>query len=140
MKVLKKLKKEGQIYWVMIMSSLKRNNNDLNILDVSSTLRPLKIKKDNILISVYDIDTIKRLIDNKFNKKYELLSTRIDNIDDSGEDGDILYRDFDNLLDEIMYKYKDYLSDKDIVKYGKKLINLRTKLLMILENNMNRRM
>lgn len=140
MKVLKKLKKEDQIYWVMIMSSLKRNNNDLNILDVSSTLRPLKIKKDNILISVYDIDTIKRLIDNKFNKKYELLSTRIDNIDDSGEDGDILYRDFDNLLDEIMYKYKDYLSDKDIVKYGKKLINLRTKLLMILENNMNRRM
>ena len=140
MKVLKKLKKEDQIYWVMIMSSLKRNNNDLNILDVSSTLKPLKIKKDNILISVYDIDTIKRLIDNKFNKKYELLSTRIDNIDDSGEDGDILYRDFDNLLDEIMYKYKDYLSDKDIVKYGKKLINLRTKLLMILENNMNRRM
>lgn len=140
MKVLKKLRKEDQIYWVMIMSSLKRNNNDLNILDVSSTLRPLKIKKDNILISVYDIDTIKRLIDNKFNKKYELLSTRIDNIDDSGEDGDILYRDFDNLLDEIMYKYKDYLSDKDIVKYGKKLINLRTKLLMILENNMNRRM
>lgn len=140
MKVLKKLKKEDQIYWVMIMSSLKRNNNDLNILDVSSTLKPLKIKKDNILISVYDIDTIKRLIDNKFNKKYELLSIRIDNIDDSGEDGDILYRDFDNLLDEIMYKYKDYLSDKDIVKYGKKLINLRTKLLMILENNMNRRM
>ena len=120
------------------MSSLRKNNNDLEIKDISSDSKVLKIKNKDMLINVYDEDTIKKLINNKFNKQYALLLKALvefenNNQDDDGA-GDILYREFDSILDEIMYKYKDYLSDKEIVMYGKKLINLRTRLLMILES------
>lgn len=120
------------------MSSLRRNNNDLEIKDISCDDKVLKIKNKDMLINVYDEDTIKKLINNKFNKQYSLLLKALDEFENSDQDddgaGDILYREFDSILDEIIYKYKDYLSDKEIVMYGKKLINLRTRLLMILES------
>lgn len=120
------------------MSSLRRNNNDLEIKDMSCESKVLKIKSGDNLINVYDEDTIKKLINNKFNKQYTLLLKALDEFENNDQDddgtGDVLYREFDNLLDEIMYKYKDYLSEKEIIMYGKKLINLRTRLLMILEN------
>lgn len=120
------------------MSSLRRNNNDLEIKDMSCESKVLKIKSGDNLINVYDEDTIKKLINNKFNKQYTLLLKALDEFEnnDQGDDGtgDVLYREFDNLLDEIMYKYKDFLNEKEIIMYGKKLINLRTRLLMILEN------
>lgn len=120
------------------MSSLRRNNNDLEIKDISCDSKVLKIKNKDMLINVYDEDTIKKLINNKFNKQYALLLKALDEFENSDQDddgtGDVLYREFDNLLDEIMYKYKDFLNEKEIIMYGKKLINLRTRLLMILEN------
>lgn len=120
------------------MSSLRRNNNDLEIKDMSCESKVLKIKSGDNLINVYDEDTIKKLINNKFNKQYTLLLKALDEFENSDQDddgtGDVLYREFDNLLDEIMYKYKDFLNEKEIIMYGKKLINLRTRLLMILEN------
>ncbi len=120
------------------MSSLRKNNNDLEIKDISSDSKVLKIKNKDMLINVYDEDTIKKLINNKFNKQYALLLKALvefenNNQDDDGT-GDVLYREFDSILDEIMYKYKDFLNEKEIIMYGKKLINLRTRLLMILEN------
>ncbi len=120
------------------MSSLRRNNNDLEIKDITCDSKVLKIKSGDNLINVYDEDTIKKLINNKFNKQYTLLLKALDEFENSDQDddgtGDVLYREFDNLLDEIMYKYKDFLNEKEIIMYGKKLINLRTRLLMILEN------
>ena len=120
------------------MSSLRKNNNDLEIKDISSDSKVLKIKNKDMLINVYDEDTIKKLINNKFNKQYALLLKALDEFENSDQDddgtGDVLYREFDSILDEIMYKYKDFLNEKEIVMYGKKLINLRTRLLMILEN------
>ena len=120
------------------MSSLRKNNNDLEIKDISSDSKVLKIKNKDMLINVYDEDTIKKLINNKFNKQYALLLKALvefenNNQDDDGT-GDVLYREFDSILDEIMYKYKDFLNEKEIIMYGKKLINLRTRLLMILES------
>lgn len=120
------------------MSSLRKNNNDLEIKDISSDSKVLKIKNKDMLINVYDEDTIKKLINNKFNKQYALLLKALDEFENSDQDddgtGDVLYREFDSILDEIMYKYKDFLNEKEIIMYGKKLINLRTRLLMILEN------
>lgn len=112
------------------MNSIRRNSNDLKIKDISSSEYHLSIGNNIIL---YDIDSIKNYINNIFNTKYNELLKRIDNIDDDS-DGDSLYIEFDYLMNIIMNKYSKYLSNIEVVNYGKKLINLRVKLLDILNS------